>query len=74
MDDKSFVTSSNSVGVGVALHLSKKTTLNAAYFHTFYKHFNASEDVQLNQNTTIQYNSDFTRNNNVFGIGLDIDF
>ena len=74
MDDKSFVVSSNSVGLGGVLHLSKKMDLSAAYFHTFYEHKTTSENVQLTANKAISYASDYTRNNNVFAVGLDINF
>lgn len=70
MDDKSFVVSSNSLGVGVLVRLSKRMSLNAAYFHTFYKHKKTNEAVAQN----INYTADYTRNNNVFGLGLDVDF
>ncbi len=70
MDDKSFVASSNSLGVGVQVHITKKTRLNAAYFHTFYKHKKTCESVAQG----ISYTADYTRNNNVFGLGLDMDF
>ena len=73
MDDKSFVTSSNSVGCGVKVNISKKVKLNLAYFHTFYKHYKTETPAQLGP-TTVNYKADFTRNNNVFGAGLDIDF
>ena len=65
MDDKSFIVSSNSVGVGGVIHLSKKMDLQVAYFHTFY------ETMKTQKNN---YSADFTRNNNVFGVGLDINF
>ena len=65
MDDKSFVVSSNSVGVGGVVHLSKKMDLQVSYFHTFY-------DTMKTQKGN--YSADFTRNNNVFGVGLDINF
>ena len=73
MDDKSFVTSSNSVAVGGVVHISKKVDLNVAYFHTFYNHFKTSEKVELAGNT-LTYNSDYSRNNNVFAVGVDINF
>ena len=73
MDDKSFVTSSNSVAVGGLIHLSKKMDLNVAYFHTFYGHKKTTEHVDL-ATTKIDYSSDYTRNNNVFAVGLDINF
>lgn len=73
MDDKSFVVSSNSVGGGACIHLSEKMDLNVAYFHTFYQHKKTSEEVNLGT-TTLNYNSDFTRNNNVFAVGVDFNF
>ncbi len=71
MDDKSFVVSSNSVAVGGVVHLSDKMDLNVAYFHTFYDHKKTSKKVEA---TNITYSSDYTRNNNVFAVGLDISF
>lgn len=71
MDDKSFVVSSNSVGVGGVIRLTSRMKLNVAYFHTFYEHKKTSE-----KSTVIagDYTSDYTRNNNVFGVGLDVKF
>ena len=74
MDDKSFVVSSNSVAVGGVYHINKKMDLNVAYFHTFYSHKKTSETVQLTPTQSLSYNSDYTRNNNVFAVGLDINF
>lgn len=74
MDDKSFVTSSNSVAIGGVYHINKKMDLNVAYFHTFYQHMKTSETVQLSADQSINYKSDYTRNNNVFAVGLDINF
>lgn len=73
MDDKSFVTSSNSVGLGAAIHVSKKATINVAYFHTFYNHYKTTTTEQLSATQSLDYKADFTRNNNVFGIGVDFD-
>lgn len=71
MDDKSFVSGSNSIGFGACIHLSKKVDLNAAYFVTLYGHYKTSEtDAQ----TSLAYTADYTRTNNVFGLGLDINF
>ena len=71
MDDKSFVVSSNSAAVGGVYHINKKMDLNVAYFHTFYQHKKISEKVEQIGKT---YSSDYTRNNNVFAVGLDINF
>ena len=74
MDDKSFVVGSNSVAFGGVYHINKKMDLNVAYFHTFYQHKKTSEKVQLTAQKSFNYNSDYTRNNNVFAVGLDINF
>ena len=74
MDDKSFVTSSNSAAFGGVYHINKKMDLNVAYFHTFSKHKKTTEAVQLSAQKSINYSSDYTRNNNVFAVGLDINF
>ena len=73
MDDKSFVTSSNSAAIGGVYHISKKMDLSVAYFHTFYQHQKTSTEVNLGT-TKMNYDSDYTRNNNVFAVGLDINF
>ena len=74
MDDKSFVVGSNSAAIGGVYHINKKMDLNVAYFHTFYQHKKTSEKVQLTEQKSINYSSDYTRNNNVFAVGLDINF
>ena len=69
MDDKSFVASSNSLGAGVKMKLSKKVALNLAYMFTLYGH-------EKTQSTEVggPYTADYTRTNHVFGGGVDIDF
>ena len=73
MDDKSFVANSNSVGIGACIHLSKKIDLNVAYFHTFYSTFNGDKTENVGGNE-LPYKARFTRNNSVFGAGVDINF
>jgi len=73
MDDKSFVVSSNSVAVGGAIRISKSAKLNLAYFHTFYEHKKTNEEVNLGT-SKLNYAADYTRNNNVFAVGLDVSF
>ena len=73
MEDKSFVTSSNSIGAGVCLHLTNKLDLNLAYFTTLYGHEKTSEESTLGT-TKLSYNSDYTRTNHVFGVGVDFKF
>jgi len=44
LSDMSFVTNSNSVGVGARFQLRKKVALNIAYFKTIYKHYKKEMD------------------------------
>ena len=74
MDDKSFVVSSNSVGLGGVYHITKKLDFTVAYFHTFYTHVKTSEEVTLAPGKTVTYNSDYTRSNNAFAAGVNITF
>ena len=74
MDDKSFVTSSNSVGLGGVWHFNKKMSFTVAYFHTFYQHKKTTESVELIPGNAINYAADYSRNNNVFAAGIDINF
>lgn len=74
MDDKSFVTSSNSVGLGGVWHFNKKMSFTVAYFHTFYQHKKTTESVELIPGNAINYSADYSRNNNVFAAGIDINF
>ena len=70
MNDKSFVVSSNSVACGARFHLTKRMDLNVAYFHSFYQHKKTTEE----STQTVTYKSDYTRDNNVFGVGVDFNF
>ena len=74
MDDKSFVTSSSSVGLGGVWHFNKKMSFTVAYFHTFYQHKKTTESVELIPGNAINYSADYSRNNNVFAAGIDINF
>ena len=74
MDDKSFVVSSNSIGTGFMLHLSKKTRVNVSYFHTFYETKNTEKTVQLTEKQQTHYVANYSRSNNVFGASLELDF
>lgn len=74
MDDKSFVTSSNSVGLGGVWHFNKKMSFTVAYFHTFYQHKKTTESVELIPGNAINHSADYSRNNNVFAAGIDINF
>lgn len=74
MEDRSFVISSNSVALGGVWHINKKMDLNVAYFHTFYDHKKTSEQLNTGAANAPTYKADYTRTNNVFGVGLDIHF
>lgn len=41
--DMSFVTNSNSVGLGARIHVSKKVAIDVSYFKTFYSHYEKSQ-------------------------------
>ena len=71
MDDRSFVVNSNNVGGGVMVHLSNRARVNVAYFHTFYE---TKKTNTVSENTGLNYGADYTRNNNVFGASLELDF
>ena len=70
MNGKSFVVSSNSVACGARFHLTKRMDLNVAYFHSFYQHMQTTAE----STQTVTYKSDYTRDNNVFGVGVDFNF
>ena len=74
MNDKSFVVSSNSVACGARYHVTKRMDINVAYFHTFYQHKKNTDDVALSSTQAVTYKSDYTRDNNVFGVGVDYIF
>ena len=63
MSDVSFVTNSKSVGFGAKYKANQWVTIQAAYFKTFYDHYKTANGA-----------NDFTRTNDVIGVGCDIDF
>ena len=72
IDDLSFVTNSNSVGFGARFQLRKKVALNMAYFKTIYKGYTRELPVKELGNAKLK--EKFDRTNDVFGLGLEIDF
>lgn len=92
MKDLSFITNSNSIGLGVSWKVGKKVTLDAGYFVTLYKHYEKTSDdynnvsgviVRAKDEATAQAivgtgalkgTDDFHRTNQVFGIGVTLDF
>lgn len=76
LSDMSFVTSSYSVGFGAKFKISKKASVNIAYFWTNYEHFDKSYDqtYKLGSAELKAANTDrFYRTNRVLGAGIDID-
>ena len=72
IDDLSFVTNSNSVGFGARFQLRKKVALNMAYFKTIYKGYTRELPVAALGGAKLK--EKFDRTNDVFGLGLEIDF
>lgn len=71
LSDMSFVTSSYSIGFGAGIKVSKKATLNVAYFWTNYETFDKEYDQEVGGVPT-KCSDSFTRTNKVLGVGLDI--
>jgi long-chain fatty acid transport protein len=77
LSDMSFVTSSYSIGFGAKFKISKKASVNIAYFWTDYDHFDKEYEQTYTVGSTsiTATNTDrFTRSNRVLGAGIDIDF
>lgn len=81
----SFVTSSNTVGLGARFNVSKKVAIDVSYFKTLYKHYRVDyEDYNsLGQrfgalagdpSLRIAGYNDFYRTNDVFGVGVSVKF
>lgn len=70
--DVSFYCDSYSVGLGAALKLSPKMTVNVGYFWTDYSDY---KKVSANYNGTGLAGTDvYSRTNKVFGVGIDYKF
>ena len=69
MNDMSFVVSSYTVGFGLGYQLTKKLKVNVAYFQTNYDTYKQEVTPTALNHTT---HNDFTRTNNVFGVGVDL--
>lgn len=69
MNDMSFVVSSYTFGLGFGYQISKKVKVNVAYFQTNYDTYKQDVTPTALNSTT---HNDFTRTNNVFGIGVDL--
>lgn len=67
MSDMSFVVSSWSFGLGAKYKVSDKVSVEAAYFRTNYDHYKTAKSAGGVQN-------DFTRENQVLGLGVNMKF
>lgn len=85
ISDMSFVTNSNSIGLGARFNISKVVAIDVAYFKTLYKHYRVDyEDynglgARLGQalgtpDLKIPGYNDFYRTNDVFGVGVNVKF
>lgn len=70
MSDLSFVVDSWSFGLGMKYKVSDKVAINAAYFKTNYSNYKTST-IDAKGNDVI---NDFTRTNDVVGVGVDFTF
>lgn len=69
MNDMSFVVSSYTFGLGVGYQVTDKVKVNAAYFQTNYDTYHQEVTPTATNHTT---NNDYTRTNNVFGLGVEL--
>ena len=75
--DTSFSCDSYSVGLGGAIRLLPKMTLNIAYFWTNYSKYTKSTDASSKggyNSTTLAGTDVYSRTNKVFGFGIDYKF
>ena len=68
----SFACDSYSVGLGGAVNITDKLRLNVSYFCTLYSDYKVESNNYLN--TGLQGSDNYSRTNNVFGIGIDYKF
>lgn len=73
--DTSFACDSYSIGLGGAVHLSSKITMNVGYFWTNYSNYTkstASTSRSGYNDTRLDGTDVYSRTNKVFGVGFDI--
>lgn len=68
----SFACDSYSVGLGGAVNITDKLRLNVSYFCSLYSDYKVESDNYLN--TGLKGSDNYSRTNNVFGIGIDYRF
>ena len=69
MNDLSFTTSSNSIGGGVRIHATQRTSIDLGYMQTLYK----GRDVATQTAAGVK-NDHYYRTNRVIGVGVNIAF
>ena len=85
ISDMSFVTNSNSIGLGARFNVSKIVAIDVAYFKTLYKHYRVDyEDFNGlgarlgqtlgNPGMKIAGYNNFYRTNDVVGVGVNVKF
>ena len=67
INDMSFVVNSYSIGFGFNYKVSKKVSVKAAYFQTYYNDYDRVDA------TNPQIKDTFTRTNRVFGVGCELN-
>jgi len=75
--DTSFSCDSYSIGLGGAVKLTPKLTMNVAYFWTNYSKYTKSTDASSRggyNDTTLSGTDVYSRTNKVFGLGFDYKF
>lgn len=75
--DTSFSCDSYSIGLGGAVKLTPKLTMNVAYFWTNYSKYTKSTDASSRggyNDTTMSGTDVYSRTNKVFGLGFDYKF
>ena len=70
MNDLSFNLSNNMMGFGLRIHATEKLDIDAGYMHTFYKDKNVTTQVT----PTIAKTDKYERTNDVFAIGVNLNF
>lgn len=71
MNDISFNTSSNSMGLGVRIHPSKLFNIDLGFMHTFYEDRTVASTTPASATAMLTRIDTYSRNNNVFGIGFN---
>ena len=69
MNDLSFTTSSNSIGGGIRLNVTERTSIDLGYMQTLYSTRDVVTETQAGKKT-----DSYTRTNRVIGLGFNLKF